>query len=378
MILTETLKDALSFARSWDEIIALRKATGAHDDILLDPIFFLASTDSARRSCSVACRRSDKLIGVLFATEHCWCGLRTGFAVGGDFSGRGLLLCKREDEEIVLTECIKRLIADGVHSVHLRYLPAQTSSVALVEGASVKKLDAVIPGDRMELRPDFEDFLSSIGRLTRRNVRAYTRKTEAAGIEFVASMTHAEYQTAVERLNTRTKFPADRLRLDRDERFVELYEGERLGLRGSDGEFLAVLCGFRHGNRFHLLTQLNSSHHENLSLSLVLRGYTIKHLIETGIAEIQFMGGSSLSFGRFCKPEKYRSVFVDKEDGMAAAFKKLCGAAVSLLAVMQLSIPGLLATVSNGTLEESLLSDRTALKPAAMLFKQLTTDKRLS
>jgi hypothetical protein len=64
---------------------------------------------------------------------------------------------------------------------------------------------------------------------------------------------------------------------------------------------------------------------------------------------------------------------------MAAALKKATGAVVTLTAALQWPIPGALATVCNGNLEEALLSERTALKPAAMLFKQIaSTDKQLS
>jgi len=376
MILTETLRDASGFARCWDQIRVLRQAAEADDDVLLDPVHFLTSTDKTRRSCSVACWKSDQLIGVLLATEHYWYGIRTGFAIGGDFSGRGLLICKPEDENVVLAECIKHLLAIGLHSIHLRYLPSQPIRQT-IDGASVKLLDALIPGDRMDLKPNFEEFLSSIGRLTRRNVRAYSRKSESAGVEFVAAMTTSEYRKAVRQLNTETKFPAEQLRLDRDERFIELYEGERMGLRGPDGNFLACLCGFRLGSRFHLLTQLNSAHYENLSLSLVLRGYTIKHLIENGITQLQFMGGSSLGFGRFCHPENYRSIFIDKRHGVAATVKKACSVVVALLTASKRPIPGFLAVVCNGNLDSTLLGERTALKPAAMLFKQSTGGREL-
>jgi hypothetical protein len=39
---------------------------------------------------------------------------------------------------------------------------------------------------------------------------------------------------------------------------------------------------------------------EQLSMSLVLRGLLIKHLIASGHTGLQFTGGTSLSLGRFC------------------------------------------------------------------------------
>jgi len=308
-----------------------------------------------------------------YATEHFVRGLGTGYAIGGDYSGRGLLICTREDENLVLKECIKRLVAHGIHSMHLRFLPRDSSEFAL-RGLGIKFLDAVIPGDRMQLRPSFEEFLGTLGKHTRRNVRSCTRKTEAAGIEFVSSLTKREYKASLERLNGKTDFPADPLRLCRDERLLELHGGgERMGLRCPDGNFIAVLCGFCLGGRFHLLTQLNDASYDRFSLSLVLRGYVFAHLIESGCIEVQFMGGSSLAFGRFCRPESYRSIFVDRSMGLAAAVKRLCGTIVRVIAHTGRRVPDTLAVLASGYLEERQLSERTALRAAAMLLQQRQT-----
>lgn len=372
-IRTKMLKDGTAFVQVWDEIAALRESLGVRHDVLLNPLHFLAATDDTRRSCSVACWRGTRLIGVLYATQHYLKGIGTGYAIGGDYSGRGLLLCATENENVILKECMKTMVADGIHSIHLRFLPKDDSKFAL-RGLGMKFLDALIPGDRMELKENFEAFLSTLGKHTRRNVRACTRKTEAAGIEFVPSLKKKEYEAAVQRLNSETDFPADPLRLSRDERILELHGGgERMGLRGPDGRLIAVMCGFRLGERFHLLTQLNDSLYERLSLSLVLRGYAVGHMIETGYKEIQFMGGSSLSFGRYCHPETYRSIFVDKKVGVAAAVKHLCRAMVFLISRTGRPVPETLAVMASGYLDDPQLSERTALRPAAMLFQQRQT-----
>ncbi len=369
-IRTTTLRDASAFVAIWDEIASLRHKLGVQHDALLNPLHFLAATDDTRRSCSVACWRGSLLIGILYATEHHVRGLRTGYAIGGDYSGRGLLLCLPVDENVVLKECMKRMVADGIHSLHLRFLPKDDRKFVL-RGLGMKFLDALIPGDRMELKPTFEEFLSSLGKHTRRNIRACTRKTEAAGIEFVPALNKMDYEAAVERLNSETDFPADALRLSRDERILELHGGgERMGLRSSDGTLIAVVCGFRLGDRFHLLTQLNDALYERFSLSLVLRGYAVGHMIEEGYTELQFMGGSSLTFGRFCQPESYRSIFVDKQAGVAAAIKRLCGTAVHLISRTGRPVPETLAYLASGYLEEGQLSQRTALRPAAMMLQQ--------
>jgi Acetyltransferase (GNAT) domain len=368
-IRTETLKEASAFAQYWDEIAALRRNLQLEHDVLLNPLHFLTSTDGTRRSSSIAIWKNEQLIGVMYATQHYLKGIPTGYAIGGDFSGRGLLLCAPHDENLVLSECTQRMMTDGVHSLHLRFLPRNESRFNL-NGMTMKFLDAVIPGDLLQLEPTFEEFLAKLGKHTRRNIRAFTRKTEGLGIEFVPSLTRKQYEDAIERLNSKTDFPAGRSHLARDERILELHGEERLGLRGPDGKLLAVLCGFRLGERFHLLTQLNDAGHERLSLSLVLRGYLTRHLIETGLTQLHFMGGSSLSFGRYCQPEAYRSIFIDRENGIAATAKRLCTTVAKLITRLGKPVPELLATMCSGHLDEFSLSERTALRPAAMLFSQ--------
>ena len=157
----------------------------------------------------------------------------------------------------------------------------------------------------------------------------------------------------------------------RDERLLELHEGGlRLGLRGSDGKVVAELCGFTRGTRFHMLRQLNDVNFERLSLSTVLRGYSVEHLIRLGHSELQFMGGSSLIFGRFCVPQMYRSIFVDKKKGVTAAAKRLGSKMVKLTALMGGRVPETLKVICNGHLEEWRLVERTALGPARIVFPE--------
>jgi Acetyltransferase (GNAT) domain len=338
-------------------------------DVLLDPLHFLTATDDARRSSSVACWNGDRLIGVMYTTEHYVHGIRSGYAIGGDYSGRGLLLCRPEHESAVMKSSIEEMVTRGIHSLHLRLLPRDHSK-AVVAGMDMRYLDARIPGDRMSLCRDFDEFLSTLGKHTRRNVRYYMRKAKAAGIEFEPFLTHAEYAAGVARLNEGA-FPAEPLWLARDKRLLELHRGgQRLGLRGPDGNLVAELCGFTLGGRFHVMRQLNDAKLERLSLSTVLRGWTVKHLIETGHTELQFMGGSSLIFGRYCAPQVYRSIFVDKREGVTAAAKRLSSKLVKLTALMGGTVPETLKLICNGHLEEWRLIERTALGPARIVFPE--------
>jgi Acetyltransferase (GNAT) domain len=372
----ETLRDARSFVLHWDKIEALRNDLGVEDDVLLNPLHFLAAADGRRRSCSVACWQGANLIGLTYATEHYVRGIASGYAVGGDYAGRGLLLCRPEHEAAVVEASVRQLVAGGIHSLHFRMMPCSEAKIA-IPGIRVQSLDSLIPGDRMSLPATFEDFLGTLGRHTRRNIRYYTRKTRAAGIEFVPTLTREEYQPGVDRLNRRGTFHADPLHLARDERFLTLHSRvQRLGLRASDGSWVAILCGFTQGRRFHLLTQLNDVRHESLSLSIVLRGHMVEHLIANGVNELQFMGGTSLSFGRFCPPQKYRSIFIDKNSGIVATVKHLSGKITELMEVVGTPVPSSVKLMCNGYLKKQSLLERTAAGPAAVAFRRKSPSSR--
>jgi len=374
LLQTEILRDAADFVRMWDEVGRLRAVCGLKDDVTLCPLHFLATTNPARRSCSVACWRGPQLVGVMYATSQRVLGVDTGYAISGDYMGRGSLLCRREDEAEVTEACVSAMFAAGTHSLHIRHLP-RSRGAALLEGYAVRCLDAEVPGDRMVLGTSYDEFLSRLGRHTRRNVRYYTRKAEEAGIAFAPELSKEEYAAGVERLNRAADFPAEAMRLRCDERLMALHGGgRRMGLRRPDGALVAVLCGFRRGDRFHLLTQLNDAGYRWLSLSPVLRGLAVEQLIATGHRELQFLGGTSLFFGRFCVPERYRSILVDRKRGLAAAGKRVCSWVIDSLGGPGAPIPVTLEMLCGVFLDERRLLRRTALGPAAVAYGRSGTE----
>jgi hypothetical protein len=176
----------------------------------------------------------------------------------------------------------------------------------------------------MRLPPDYEAFLQVLGKHTRRNVRYYRRKTVEEHICFEPVVTPEEFGRERDRLNRTTHFPCSNLHLERDDRLLMLHRGgERMALRAQDGSLVALLCGFILGGRFHLLSQWNDPGLEKLSLSTVLRGYMVEHIIERGCTELLFMGGSSFALGRFCEPQRFRLIVVDRASGAMALGKRL-------------------------------------------------------
>lgn len=368
----EILASARDFVRIWHPLAELRSSLECEWDVLSDPLYFLACTDRARRSCSVACWHGDELIGVLLATRQYICGIPTGYAISGDFSGRGSLLCRPERQSIVLNNAVRFLLGHGVHSLHVRVSPA-VSFAASLEPLAAKQFEARIPGDSTLLPATYDGFLATLGKHTRRNVRYYSRRAAAAGMSFAPDISAAEYADAVARLNRSSRFPIGARQFARDERLLELHQVGRFALRDSCGEIVAALCGFSRRGRFHLLTQLNDSRLASFSLSLVLRGQTVEHLIATGHTELQFMGGTSLSLGRFCDPLPYRSIFVDLPGPVQNTAKWLASRLIDWLARHSRPIPEQLEHFCGSFLADERLIGRTALRPAAVVDREMLT-----
>jgi hypothetical protein len=322
-IATRILGCSEDFVRCWPQIEDLRASCGLFDDVQLNPVHFLASTDLSRRSCSVGCFTGDRLIGLMYVTQHFLHGVGTGFGVGGDFVGRGLLLCATEDETFVLNAAIRCLIDSGIHSLHLRMQPRVECDLrGLPSNRYVTAwFDACIAGDRVGLPESFESLVSKFGRRTRKNISQHRRMCSDAGYRYVPQVSADQYAAAMQRLNAASPFPVTSHRQSRDERILALHQDLRVGMVGSDGTLVAVLCGFLRNERFYLLTQANDSSLARLSLSLVLRTYLMEHLIGIGVKQLQVTGGSSLALGRYFEPLNYRSIYVDARKGALAGIK---------------------------------------------------------
>jgi hypothetical protein len=329
---------------------------GPGEDVQTDPLHFLAGTDAKRRCCAVACWSGEDLIGVLFATTRFLGGIPTGCALAGDFSGRGSVLCLPQHQALVIQSAVNCLMHNGIHSLHVCYLPAHRAPIDLNRNA-VKQFDQHIPGDRLLLAATYDEFLSTLGKRTRRNIRSYTRRSVAAGIVFTSEISAFLYSSTVRQMSRGTRFSIGPASLARVERLMELHRGERFALLDRSGAVVAALCGFSKDGRFHVLSQINDPRHASLSLSIVLRGFVANYLIATGHSEIQFMGGSSVSLVRHCTPLNFRALAIDRRTSIATPFKMACGKLCSLLRAWNRPIPSALAFFSGSFLDSNFLME---------------------
>ena len=184
-------------------------------------------------------------------------------------------------------------------------------------------------GDWLQLSTDYDGFLAGLGSHTRRNLRYYRRKVEAAGLKYSGTLAPNEFQEAMRSLNQLADYPMEKEELERDKRFMKTFGTPVVaGLRKEDGTFVSIVTGYTAGKHLHILTQLNGEDEtlRKLSISVVLRGYMIEDFIARGFTAVHFFQGSSPMVGRFCSPVELQHLSIDRHHWLMTPFKRVCAA----------------------------------------------------
>jgi hypothetical protein len=326
----EILQSRDAVARLSSAIASLAHSTIRDPDVTYTPDYFLPRVGSSRVPRVVACYEGGKLTGVLYAEELRICGINTGWAFGGDYMGRGLVLAAPEREAEVVAIATEHLLANGIHALRFTWRASghEMLPVVAIQQSKIQvwcKSEYKEEGDWLRLAPTYEEFLTRLGSHTRRNLRYYRRKAEAQGYTYVPSVSAEEYHAAISRLNDVADYPTDPGRDERDERFFGQFPQHLLvGLRGPDGQFVSIIGAVQSGEHLHVLTQLNDESLRKLSISLVLRGYLIEQLIREGFTSVHFVNGASRMLGRFCEPLLLRTLAIDRTRSIVHPLKQFC------------------------------------------------------
>jgi GNAT acetyltransferase-like protein len=326
----ELLQSRDEVARLAPAVRSLAHSTIPNPDLTYTPEYFLPRVGSSRVPRVVACYEAGALVGVLYAEELRICGVNTGWAFGGDYMGRGLVLASPEREAEVVARATEHLLSNGIHAIRFNWRASgyEMLPVLAIQQSKIQvwcKSEYKEEGDWLPLALTYEEFLNRLGPHTRRNLRYYRRKAEAQGYTYAPCLLPEEYHAAISRLNRIADFPTDPQRDLRDQRFFEQFPGPLLaGLRGPDGHLVSVIGAVHSGRHLHVLTQLNDESLRKLSISLVLRGYLIEDLIRQGHTSIHFVNGASRMLGRFCEPVLLRTLAIDRTCSLAHPLKQVC------------------------------------------------------
>ena len=308
----------LSVASAALEQAPLLAARAAHDPRLRPEYLFARSARRGRTPVVVVVRRHDIPIGVVYAIEELIARIPSGALFLGDRCGAGLLVALPADRDLVLRAGLERLVSvPRVHTLVLNYprphSPADTdgngvpAALHALPTASVHAGDYNLP-NRLPLAASWPAFLDSLGPDTRRNMRRYPRRATETGMQYVPDLAPQEFRAAFESLRRHAN------RWDHVDPTLALAgsaDSLRVGLRSADGQWVSVLCGWRHGERAFALTQLNDARSPRASLSMVLRAALIEDLIRRGVRELVFLDGCAGALKVTCRPEPVRRALVD-------------------------------------------------------------------
>lgn len=288
---------------------------------VLDPEFFLSSVDRRKwRPYVVAVRVGRQLAGAVYAKERLIGGIRTGLIYADQVVG-GMVVAKEEQSALVLESAFRKLILRrGFRGLRIVLPPGHTGIGALEKMTSFRenaKLELSYSRAnihrRLSLPGRYETFLKQLGPTTRRNFRYYRRRSELAGNTYCSRVDLDECRRAASRLASKCSHASDEQRFTRGFNMLETVSDPLLvGLRDKEGELVSLMAGWRHADSATLLFQLNNDRqYPRDSLSTVLRSYLIESLIETGVNEAIFWGGTSGALMRYAELIPGVQVYVD-------------------------------------------------------------------
>lgn len=275
----------------------------------LTPELFWATVESRKWRPRVICvKRGARVLGLVYLKERLLAGVPTGL-VHGDFSMRSKVDAAEQDRDVVLSTALDFLFSRGHVSGAVLYMPPSElpwsafSSVAGHANLELTYSAATARHSTLSLPEHYEEFLQSLGQHTRRNLRYYRRRFEAAGHSYRRDLSPNDFQTISRQLRGQSKIPAGNM-VQRSIDILNSAEGPLVwGLCGADGRWLSVLTGWREGDKVTLVSQMNSDlAHPRDSISMVLRGYVLESLIESGIHTLDFWWGTAGPLALHARP----------------------------------------------------------------------------
>ncbi len=276
----------------------------------LPPELFWATIQSSKWRPLVICvKRGQLIVGIAYFKERIVAGMPSGH-LHGNSTLRDMIDAGREIREQVLQAALRFIFSDlRAYAISLHVPTAEFDSATyagLAEHVSVDMFHSPAgpSHSRLSLPGDYESFLHSLGRHTRRNLRYYRRRFEIAGNSYVENLSPDEFKIISRELRGKSRIPTKSNILERSIDLLKTAERPLLaGLHAVDGRWLSVITGWREGNRVTFFSQLNSDiDHPHDSLSMVLRGYVFESLIRSGVRTLDFLWGTKGPLVRYAKP----------------------------------------------------------------------------
>ena len=303
------------------------------EEFAFAPQFFLASVSPHQWVPRVVVvREHGRTLGFLYSKERKLANVPTG-VIYVDGTIVSPVYSDAADRADVLRTAVRFLFSStGVRALRLLIAPRESDIAAVLQAVSSLHMDVaskhmVSCHSRLSLPSRYEQFLARMGNSTRRNFRRYRFRFEVAGGRYAEQLTLDEFTSAASVLATKSHIAVTAESIQRCLRMLAVAPRPLMaGLRGSNGQWVAILGGWKGTQSTMLFSQLNADrdypHH---SLSVVLRGYVIESLIAQGMQEILFWAGSSNPLGRWCSPIPGVFLYLDARTWAWSHFRRAAG-----------------------------------------------------
>lgn len=315
-------------------IVALEQRARADLDGLraIDgPRFFLASLNLSKWIPRIAVIKDGEAIaGLVYAKERKLAGLPTGMLVAHGSLER-FVLAAPDRREAVLEAALQFFLSSSrIRGIRLMVPPHGFEAAVCERIASLRKLDlSCRPDSNHQIVPlgeSYEAFLNSMSYKTRRNMRYYRRRYEAAGHQYISHLGFDEFRGIAELLLRKTNLRGTRESVARALQMISGVDRPILaGLRHANGEWVAILGGWLDGDTPVIVFQMNNDRNYGAdSLCTVLRSYFIEELVGAGYCKLVFWAGVAGSLARRALPYPSWAVYLDVGGGPWRLFRRLC------------------------------------------------------
>ena len=315
----EALIGARSIHAAQPQIDALRAHLGLTEDVLTSLHRFLPWAAMGNElPVALLMRRTCGLYAVVllfFRRRH---GIPIGLAKAGGLGGQGGVIAAPADQAAAMETASRVLLKNFLaHTVVLstlwddRSVPGPNLPVAGVRGQWHFR-DVRL---RLDLSAGPEATMERFGQKMRRNLRYYRRRAEnELGCRFLPEMHPEQRREAVGALFDKGRYPTGADRAWRLEAALQATPGHfAMGLQGADGKWLSYITGWRGADATYIEWQLNLDHHENASISTVMRSYLLEHELLRQSPAIIFVGETAPFWSRICEPNVCGDLLATRE-----------------------------------------------------------------
>src|SRR5579872_6413193 len=231
------------------------------------PQFFLASIErEVWIPRVVVVEDADRVVGILYAKERKCAGIPLGI-VFADATQGSMIVAEDERREEILEAAIHKLWGTpGIRSLRVLLQPGSSEERVFRRSLASKATSGAIDVQYstvenhcvLDLPDDYECFLMSLGKQTRRNFRYYRRRAEHAGLRYVNEISLSVFKEVAYRLLAKDVVGSDKSGLTRALGMLSCADRPiMVGLRGEDGEWVSIIGGWYEYDRAVLFCQMN-------------------------------------------------------------------------------------------------------------------------